>query len=387
MLSFVEDDTTGLGTAQPASARACRATRTDNTRENGHDFSDGMEGSRNSRRGRAVGIRGQLRGAGAKDQGHGLHRHGKRSARALQAGSRGRQPRHRDRLGAGLDRRRHGALPRREGQPPRRHRVGPCRLEPRAFRRAGAARALHAARREGSQADVQERQEPGALGGDGRLSGGDLLQHRGSRQGQCAETRHLERSHQPGLQGQGGDAAPGLLRHRLSHHRGLAPADGRGEGLAIHGQAPRQHRGLHAFRLRALRAGGARRALDRHRLRYARRLGEDQGRPNRPRRAEGRHRLGDGGDGHRQGHEEHGGGEEGRRLGRDPESERALRQVLRDRRPPGREGGAAELSHRGRGRDGEERPQLDGDQPRAHPRRVVEALRGQRRHAELPPLA
>ena len=85
----------------------------------------------------------------------------------------------------------------------------------------------------------------------------------------------------------------------------------------------------------------------------------------------------------RQGHQEPRARQEGRRLGRQQAGERALFEVLRDRRRAEREEHPAELSADRRTGDGEERLRLDGGEPRPHPGRVVEALRVQGRAEEL----
>ena len=126
----------------------------------------------------------------------------------------------------------------------------------------------------------------------GRLSLGAVLQHRGRQEEQRRDADVVAGHHQSRLQGQDRHAASGLVRHRLSHHRGLDAADGREGRLGVHGQAARQHRGLHALGLRALRAGRQGRAHGRHRLRHARRAREDPGRADRHRAAEGRRGLG-----------------------------------------------------------------------------------------------
>ena len=59
------------------------------------------------------------------------------------------------------------------------------------------------------------------------------------------------------------------------------------------------------------------------------------------------------------------------------EGQRALRQVLRHRRQPDGQVDAAQLSGRRREADGQGRRRLDGQEPRAHPRRVDQALRRQ----------
>ena len=77
------------------------------------------------------------------------------------------------------------------------------------------------------------------------------------------------------VQGQAGDAASGLLRHRLSDGRRLDPADGRGGGVEVHGRPAPEHGRLHPLGQRALRAGRQGRARRRHLLRHARSPRED----------------------------------------------------------------------------------------------------------------
>ena len=69
----------------------------------------------------------------------------------------------------------------------------------------------------------------------------------------------------------------------------------------------------------------------------------------------GGHRLGHGGLRHRQGHQEARRRQEGRRLGREQGRQRALLEVLRDRRPPRGQEPAEELSGRRRGAHGQDR--------------------------------
>ena len=114
----------------------------------------------------------------------------------------------------------------------------------------------------------------------------------------------LEGPARPEIQGQAGDAASGVLRHRLPDGRRLAADDGRGRRLEVHGRPAREHGRLYPFRLGALRAGRQGRARRRHRARHARRIGEDEGRAARGHHPGRRHRLGHGSVRHRQGHEE-----------------------------------------------------------------------------------
>ena len=80
-------------------------------------------------------------------------------------------------------------------------------------------------------------------------------------------------------------------------------------------------------------------------------------------------------DGDRQGHQEPRRRQEARRLGRDQEGQRALRQDLPDRGAARRQQHAAELSGRHREGDGQERRRMDGQEPRPHPGRMDQALR------------
>ena len=85
-------------------------------------------------------------------------------------------------------------------------------------------------------------------------------------------------------------------------------------GLGVHGQAPPEHRGLHALGLGALRAGGEGRAHHRHRLRHARRQGKDRRRADRHHHGEGRRAVGHGSHGDHEGHQEPRRRAEARRL-------------------------------------------------------------------------
>ena len=149
------------------------------------------------------------------------------------------------------------------------------------------------------------------------------------------------------LQGQDRDAASGLVRHRLSHRRGLDADHGREGSLGVHGQAARQHRGLHAFGLGALRAGRQGRAHGRHRASTC------AARARRPRARRSSIVLPKEGAGWEleatsivKGTKNLDARQEGRRLGRHQGRERALLEVLRDRRRAEREEHAAELSGR-----------------------------------------
>ena len=169
----------------------------------------------------------------------------------------------------------------------------------------GHARALHAGRRGGAEADVQERQEPRDLGRHGRLSRRRLLQHRRggkkNKKPKPASWADLTKPEYKDSIVMPNPASSGTgyltVAAWLQHH-------GRGGGLEVHGRAAPEHRAVHPFRLGALRAGRQGRAPDRHRLRHARRHGEDQGRADRPDRAQGGPRLGDGSHRHREGHQE-----------------------------------------------------------------------------------
>ena len=61
----------------------------------------------------------------------------------------------------------------------------------------------------------------------------------------------------------------------------------------------------------------------------------------------------------------------------DAEGQRALRQVLRHRRPSPGQVDAGQLSGRRREADGQDGRRMDGQEPRPHPRRMDQALRRQ----------
>ena len=102
----------------------------------------------------------------------------------------------------------------------------------------------------------------------------------------------------------------------------------------------------------------------------------DQGlrRADRPHLPEGRRGLGHGSLRDHEGEQEAGSGAQADGLGRDPRSERALRQELRDRRHARRRQAAAQRAGELRADAGEERLRLGGEEPRPHPRRMGKAL-------------
>ena len=261
-----------------------------------------------------------------------LHRTRNRPARTVQAGVRDRQSRRGDRLGPRLDRRDHRARPRGKGQPARRRHLGSGRIQHRAVRFDGPARGLHAEGRGSGEAGVPQQQEPDDLDRAGRVARGDVLQHGRGRQAEAAEAGGLGGSRQSGLQGLDRDAQSGLVGDGLPGGLRVDPDHGREGGLGIHGQAAPEHRRVHALGFRAVRAGSEGRARDRHRLRHARREGEDRRRADRHHPGQGRRAVGHGSHGDHERDQEPGGRAEARGLRGQQGRLRALRQVLRDRR-------------------------------------------------------
>ena len=107
----------------------------------------------------------------------------------------------------------------------------------------------------------------------GRVPRRRLLQHGRGPEGRPAAAQVLEGPDRRQVQGQAGDAASGLVRHRLPDGRRLDPADGRGGGVEVHGRPAPEHGRLYPLRQRALRAGRqgrARRPASRFDMRGAR---------------------------------------------------------------------------------------------------------------------
>ncbi len=173
--------------------RETRAIHSERSPRNAHTHASQPDDRR--RRPCRVSARCQPR-AGTEDQDHRLHRARERPARAVQAGVRDGESRRRNRLGPRLDRRRDGEDPRREGQSARRHHLGPRRVQHRAVRLDGPARAVHAEGRRQVEAGVPQRQEPDDLDRARRVARGDVLQHRRRRQEEPAEARVVGRSRQ-----------------------------------------------------------------------------------------------------------------------------------------------------------------------------------------------
>ena len=204
-----------------------------------------------------------------------------------------------------------------------------------------------------------------------------LLQHRRRPARQRRGADLVEGPAQARVQGQDRDAASGLVRHRLPDGRRLAADDGRGGRLEVHGRAAREHRRLYAFGLGALRAGRAaasaspasrstcaapRRRPRARRSRSSCRRKAPAGRWKRPRIVKGTKNL-----------------ELAKKVA-DWGATKAANELYSKT--------YAIVAHAGRRRtlrrtirptaekrDDQERLRLDGREPRAHPRRVVEALR------------
>ncbi len=161
------------------------------------------------------------------------------------------------------------------------------------------------------------------------------------------------------------DAAPCLIRHRLSPGRGLAADHGREAGWSSWTSSMTTSPST-PIRARHPACRPPRASAWPHRLRYARRPREDAGAPHRvilptkvragtwrrPPSSRARRTCR---------------GKEGGRLGRLQGRQRALWQVLRACRPSRGEERPAELSRQRRADDGEERFRLDGRESRAHP--------------------